>query len=74
MGILYFLPYKGDRIVVAKNVAAEDVSKLMVDYLRDNGYETPPYWRTWGDNSWFMYDFGSHSEFFRWEENKNGNA
>lgn len=73
-GTLYFLPYKGDNIVVAQKISSSETGKYMVDYLRNNGYAEPGYWRMWGDGTWYKYDFGSHVEFFKWEEDKNGNA
>ncbi|MDE7345430.1 MAG: hypothetical protein K2N48_01670 [Muribaculaceae bacterium] len=68
-GILYFLPVKGDKIVVAEGIFSSETFGLMCDYLREHEYEVPRLWNVWGTGEWYNYDFG-YSELFRWEENK----
>lgn len=70
LGNLYFLNKEDEKILIQENVTLDSVGKKQIEYLTEHGYERPPYWRMWGDsNTYMMYDFGSWSEFFRWEAN-----
>ena len=72
---LYFLSSTGEKRLVSTEVNADNVYKIIKDYI----YEINPnyeiyYIRSWGDinKDGITYDVGSHSEFFLLinEENK----
>ena len=62
---LYFQRSNGEHILLSKNVAEEQIGKIINNFLNDHNFKSY-YTRVWEKDGVKWYDVGSHTEFFLW--------
>ncbi len=66
IGNLYFDDKFDNKILIAENIKISDICQKITSILKElRPDHVICYFRTWIDGRTMTYDFGSHSEFFR---------